>query len=223
MDNQQQRHSHRFLHLPLRPQHRRHGGLPGGGQIRREAARRGPLPRLQIHVLRPGPGADPEGHPGAQAQPHRRGLLLAAAARAHLPRRRRSGRAQSRSSSTWSTSASTTPGCTPTARRPPKRPRPWPGRHRARGPPPGARSQEGAHPPRRAGRRRRHRGHSRGPDPGQRRQEGLPGRARALHRRPHGEVRQDLPDPRLRGLHPDARRCPRSARTRTSRSGPTPR
>ena len=36
------------------------------------------------------------------------------------------------------------------------------------------------------------------------RQEGLPGREGAEHRRPHGHVRQDLPDARLRRLHPDA-------------------
>ena len=39
-------------------------------------------------------------------------------------------------------------------------------------------------------------------DRGQRRQARLPGRARAVHRRAHGPVRQDLPHPRLRRLHP---------------------
>ena len=48
------------------------------------------------------------------------------------------------------------------------------------------------------------------------RQEGLPGREGAVHRRPHGAVRQDLPDARLRGLHPHAQDGRRSASTRTS-------
>ncbi len=64
--------------------------------------------------------------------------------------------------------------------------------------------------PGRPGGGRRDRRHPRGADPGQRRQAGLPGRARADHRRPHGQVRQDLPHPRLRRLHPhaqDVRRC----------------
>ena len=54
-------------------------------------------------------------------------------------------------------------------------------------------------------------------------QEGLPRRARALHRRAHGQVRQDAS---RRWIAPPAssrRRCPRSARTRTSRCGATPR
>ena len=55
----------------------------------RRPARRGGRPRLQVHVLRSGAGADRAGHARAQAEPHRRGLLLAAAARAHLPRRPR--------------------------------------------------------------------------------------------------------------------------------------
>ena len=54
------------------------------------------------------------------------------------------------------------------------------------------------------GRRRRHRRHRGGPDPGGRRQGGDPRRARAVDRRPHGDVRQDLPHPRLRRLHPHA-------------------
>ena len=49
-----------------------------------------------------------------------------------------------------------------------------------------------------------------------RRQQGLPGRAGAVDRRPHGHARQDLPDPRLLGLHPDAQDGRRSASTPTS-------
>ena len=64
--------------------------------------------------------------------------------------------------------------------------------------------QRGADQPGRHGGGRRHRRHPRRADLGQRRQEGLPGRARADHRRPHGQVRQDLPDARLRRLHPHA-------------------
>ena len=52
--------------------------------------------------------------------------------------------------------------------------------------------------------RRRHRRHPGGARDRRRRQEGLPRRAHRHHRRPHGDVRQDLPDPRLRRLHPDA-------------------
>jgi heterodisulfide reductase subunit A2 len=59
------------------------------------------------------------------------------------------------------------------------------------------------HPGRHGG-GRRHCRDSRGHDPGQRGQEGLPGRARTLDRRAHGEVRQDLSDTGLRGVHPDA-------------------
>ena len=52
---------------------------------------------------------------------------------------------------------------------------------------------------RRRGRHRRHPGRSRDR---RRRQAGLPRRAYRHHRRSHGDVRQDLPDPRLRRLHP---------------------
>ena len=52
--------------------------------------------------------------------------------------------------------------------------------------------------------RGRHRRHPGGARDRRRRQEGLPGRAQRHHRRPHGDVRQDLPHPRLRRLHPDA-------------------
>ena len=61
------------------------------------------------------------------------------------------------------------------------------------------------------GRRRRHPG---GPRDRRRRQAGLPGRADRHHRRPHGDVRQDLPDARLRRLHPHARRWWPSVSTR---------
>ena len=69
-------------------------------------------------------------------------------------------------------------------------------RARAAGPAPRA------GPPGRACRRRRDRGDPCGAHPRRRRQARLPGGARAVHRRPDGQVRQDLPDARLRGLHP---------------------
>ena len=59
------------------------------------------------------------------------------------------------------------------------------------------------HPGHAGGRRRRGR-HPGGPGDRRRRQAGLSRRADRHHRRPHGDVRQDLPDPRLRGLHPHA-------------------
>ncbi len=50
----------------------------------------------------------------------------------------------------------------------------------------------------------RDRGDPRRAHPGRRRQARLPRRAGADHRRAHGDVRQDLPDAGLRGVHPDA-------------------
>ncbi len=52
-----------------------------------QAARRGGLAGIQVHVLRPGPGVDPAGHPRARPQPDRGGIVLAADARTHVPRR----------------------------------------------------------------------------------------------------------------------------------------
>ena len=52
--------------------------------------------------------------------------------------------------------------------------------------------------------RRRRRRHPGGARDRRRRQEGLPHREDRHHRRSHGDVRQDLSDPRLRRLHPHA-------------------
>ena len=52
--------------------------------------------------------------------------------------------------------------------------------------------------------RRRHSRHPSRPRDRRRRQEGLPRRAHGDDRWPHGDVRQDLPDTRLRRVHPDA-------------------
>ena len=61
----------------------------------------------------------------------------------------------------------------------------------------------GRHQPGHAGRGRRHRRHQRHSGDRRRRLQGLPRREGAVDRRPHGPVRQDLPHPGLRGLHPD--------------------
>ena len=66
-------------------------------------------------------------------------------------------------------------------------------------------------------RRRRRRRHPGGARDRRRRQEGLPRRAHRHDRRPHGDVRQDLPDARLRGLHPD----PEDGRRRPARDRST--
>ena len=66
-----------------------------------------------------------------------------------------------------------------------------------------ARADPGPHQPGDARGRRRHRRHHGGPRARRRRLPGPPGRARAVDRRPHGPVRQDVPDARLRRLHPD--------------------
>ena len=165
--------------------------------------RRRRLARVQVHVLRSGAGADPAGHPGTEAQPDRGGLLLSPAARAHLPPRHGTGRAE--------------PVLLPDGQHPRERllgahrsgcrdtegQGPHPGCDPARLFPQGSGAEEGPHQRRRARGRRRDRRHPRGADLGQRRQAGLSRRARTDHRRPHGHVRQDLPDARLRRLHPD--------------------
>jgi hypothetical protein len=167
-----------------------------------DAAERRALARLQVHVLRPGPGADPEGHPE-----HKLNRVVVASCSPLLHEH--------------------------TFRRPPRR-RPQPvllphGQH-PRAQLLGAHRPQGGHAKAKA--LARAAVDARGapqaldvkaradepdvlvvgggiagitpPHAGQRGQEGLPGRARALHRRAHGEVRQDLPDARLRGLHPHA-------------------
>ncbi len=70
--------------------------------------------------------------------------------------------------------------------------------------------------PRHADRGRRRGRHPGRPRDRRRRQAGLPGRAHRHHRRPHGDVRQDLPHPRLRGVHPHAQDGRRRASTRSS-------
>ena len=65
-----------------------------GRRLRRDAAGRRRRTRVQVHVLRPGPGADRAGHPRRAREPRRRRLLLAAHARGDLPARHRRGRDQ---------------------------------------------------------------------------------------------------------------------------------
>ena len=120
--NIQRRSSHRLLHLPLRAQHRGRGGLPGRRAIHRQTSRRGGLARLQVHVLRSGAGVDPAGHPRAPAQPRRRGVLLAAAARAHVPQRCRRGRTEPVLFPDGQHPRARFVGALPTARRPRRRP-----------------------------------------------------------------------------------------------------
>ena len=89
---------HRRLRLPLRREHRPHRRLRAGGRDAARAARRRPLRRLQVHVLRPRPGADQAGHRREEARRRRRRRLLAAHAREDLPPRRAPPRASTRSS-----------------------------------------------------------------------------------------------------------------------------
>ena len=105
---------------------------------------------------------------------------------------------------------------------PPRRPRRWsPARGPPRGPARAARASAGAGPPRRAGRRRRHRRHPGGAELADAGKQVYLVEREPTHRRPHGQVRQDLPHARLRGLHPHAEDVRGAARTRTSRCGPT--
>ncbi len=152
------------------------------------------------------PGQDliKERHPEARREPRRRRRVLADHARAHVPQ----GRLRR--------------GPQPVPAPDGQRARTLLVGHRGQGrghregqahpqcadPPPavqrGAGSHRGAGQPRRAGRRRRHRRHRGGAQAVRHRQEGLSRREAAEHRRPHGDVRQDLPDARLRRLHPNA-------------------
>ncbi len=169
---------------------------------RRAAQRRGGA-RVQVHVLRPRPGAHQEGHRGARHHARRRGRLLADHARAHLPqgghgrrpqpvpaadgqhprallvgdRRRRGGDRRSPSAS----SAPRSTACPSTSRSSPSRCRSTRTSLVVGG---GIAGIEAALKLAADG------------------QEGLPGRARPVDRRAHGDVRQDLPHARLRGLHP---------------------
>ena len=215
---------HRRLYVPLRHQHRRRvSTCKRGGGVRADAAPRGRLARLQVHVLRPRPGADPAGHPRARAEPHRGGLLLAAPARAHLPPRRGEGRPEPVLLPDGEHPRARLAGCTRTRRRPPRRPRTW------------------CAPPCAAWRstsRWRRRACPIHPDVlvvgG-----GIAGIHAALtlanagkhvylvEREPTigghmAHVRQDLPHARLRRLHPDAEDVRGAGRTPTSRCGPTP-
>ena len=199
---------------------RRRGGPRLGPREPRGQGRRR-RPRLPLHVLEPGPGAHRAGHQGARPRAHRGGRLLTAHAREDLPRGQRERRPQPLPRPSSCPSASRSPGSTPTRPRPPRRPRPSS---------PAASTASNEHVPLEplvapvnpatlivgggiagitaaleiadAGYPGPHRG------------------ARAVHRRPHGPVRQDLPDARLRGLHPDAAHGGRRAPTRTSRSTP---
>ena len=168
------------------------------------AAQRGGLARVQVHVLGSRPGPDQRGHPEARREPRGRGGLLADDARAHVPQG--GGRRG------------------PQSLPPPdgQRARALLLGHRGQGrghregqahperadPPPAvqpaARPHRGAGQPGRHGRRRRHRRHRGRAQALGHGQEGLPRREEAEHRRSHGDVRQDVPDARLCGLHPHA-------------------
>ena len=164
---------------------------------------RGRLARLPLHVLEPGPGAHRERHQGIRPRARGGGRLLAAHAREDLPR----GQLQRRPEPVPDRA-----GVDPRAglvgpHRQGQGHREGQGHHRRRRL---SRSRAGAagtaHRPgqqRHPHRRRRHRRHHRGAGDRRCRLPGPHRGARAVHRRPHGPVRQDLPDARLRGLHPD--------------------
>ena len=74
--------------------------IAGTVDVKRLAEQPSALPRggfagVQIHVLRSRPGTHPAGHRGPSVEQDRGGLVFAAPARAHLPHRNPSGRAQS--------------------------------------------------------------------------------------------------------------------------------
>ena len=215
----------RRLRLPLRHEHRRHGRRCGGPRVGRQkrprAARRGRRPRLPVHVLEPRPGAHREGHrasSGSTASSWR-------PARRTCTRRRSAARAtgpaSTRTCASWSRSASRSPGSTRTRRPPPPRPKAIVagGVVRVRRTS-AARADPRPDQPGDARRRRRHRRHHGRPRDRRRRLPGPPRREGAVDRRPHGPVRQDVPDPRLRRLHPHPARWSRRAATPTSRSTP---
>ena len=197
---------HRRSTSAIAAQHRGHGGRQGRGRVRR---RRSPAwsCRASTSTCAPIPGQeliqqDIREH---ELNRDRRGLLLAAAARAHLPRRDGAGRAEPLLLPDGQHPGERLLGARRPRSRPRKRPRTSPAaairrvaHHKALEPKkvpinPDVLVVGGGIA-----------GHPRRADPGQRRQEGLSRRARADHRRPHGHVRQDLPDARLRRLHPDA-------------------
>ena len=189
-----------------------------------DPAERRRRPRLQVHVLGPGPGADPAGHAGRPREPGRRRLVLAADARGHVPPGDGRGRPE--------------PLLLPDGEHP---------RARARGSPPTATTRPRR--PRRSSpaavrRVALHESSSRARPPVHPDVMVVGGGIAGIHaaltmadagkhvylvereshdRRPHGQVRQDVPHARLRGLHPHAEDVRRCARTRTSRCGRTPR
>ncbi len=165
-----------------------------------------------------GPGAHRAGHRRARPDPGRRRRLLAAHAREDVPRRLRPGRPQP---------VPVRAGLDPRAglvgpHRQGGCHRQGQGRRGRRRLPRGGARPAGADPgadqPGHARRGRRDRGHHRDPGAGGRGLPGPPRRARAVDRRPHGHVRQDVPDPRLRRLHPDPEDERRRDASRTSPS-----
>ena len=173
--------------------------------VRRGAAERGGGAPLPVHVLGSRTGPDPEGHPRALPRPGDRRGLQPADARADVPEGRRAGRAQPLPLRRWPTSASRSPGSRSTGAAATAKAKALVSaavRRVALQEPPADAPRPDPQPC--AGRRRRNRRDRGGAADRGRGIRSGPGRAGAFDRRTHGELRQDLPDARLRRLHSDA-------------------
>ena len=182
----------------------RHGRLRRGGRGGAADAGRRLRLGLQVHVLRARAEADPGHDRGREARPRRRRLVLAAHARADLPAHGGRGRRQPVPHGDGEPARALLVGARRQARGhgQGRRDRGHAGRQGAarRGPQARARRAHQAA----AGDRRRHRRDPGGARRGERRLRGDARRAHADDRRQDGDARQDLPDARLLGLHPDA-------------------
>ena len=167
----------------------------------------------------PGQAHGTPGHRRAPARPDRGRLLLPAPARADVPQVHRAGGPEPVHGRDGEHPRALLLGARATATRPPRRPSTSPGwrspRSAANEP---LFQTEIPHHQEGAGDRRRGRGDPGGAGHRGRRLPGHARRAHALHRRAHGPVRQDLPDARLRRVHPDAQDGRLRAPTRTSGS-----
>ena len=174
------------------------------GRRGRRAARRALLAGLQVHVLRPGPGADPREDRRREAGRRGGGLLLAAHAPEDLPQGGRDGGAEPLPGRDGQHPRALLVGAS----------RPRAGHGQGHRPDPHGGGQGAARPGARAdprpgdaagaGDRRRRGRHPGGAGHRRRRLRGGAGRARAVDRRQDGRPLRDLSHARLLAVHPDA-------------------